>query len=58
MAAGMEQLLALAPEARRAMGRRGRAYVESHFDSRILAARFEAALGEAMLSCGGRAHAS
>ncbi len=58
MAAGMEQLMALAPEARRAMGRRGRAYVEAHFDARILAARFETALREAVLCRLGRAHAS
>jgi glycosyltransferase involved in cell wall biosynthesis len=44
MAAGMERLLALEPEARQAMGRRGRAYVREHFDFRVLAARFEGAL--------------
>jgi glycosyltransferase involved in cell wall biosynthesis len=48
MAAGMEQLLALGPEARRAMGRRGRAHVAAHFDCRILAVRFESALEAAM----------
>jgi glycosyltransferase involved in cell wall biosynthesis len=58
MAAGMERLLALGPEARREMGRRGRAYVEANFDSRILAARFESALREGVLSRSGRAHAS
>ena len=58
MAAGMEQLLALGPEALRAMGRRGRAHVEANFDFRILAGRFEAALREAVLCRSGRAHAS
>jgi len=58
MAEGMERMMALAPEARRAMGRRGRAYVEANFDSRILAARFAAALREAELSRIWRTHAS
>ena len=58
MAAGMRQLLDLEPGARRAMGRRGRAYVEAHFDSRALAARFEGALREAVLARSGRSHAS
>jgi len=58
MAEGMERMLALSPEARRAMGRRGRAYVEANFDSRILAARFAGALREAELSDLWRNHAS
>jgi glycosyltransferase involved in cell wall biosynthesis len=57
MAAGMERMLALAPEARRAMARRGRAYVEAHCDSRLLAARFAAALQTVVLQAG-RSHAS
>ena len=58
MAAGMERLLALGPRVRREMGRRGRARVEAEYDSRLLAARFERALREGMLSRSGRAHAS
>jgi glycosyltransferase involved in cell wall biosynthesis len=55
MAAGMEQLLALGPEVRRAMGRRGRAHVEAQFDCRVLAARFETALQAAQQTHWGRA---
>jgi len=58
MAAGMERLLALDPGVRREMGRRGRAHVEAEFDSRLLAARFDRALREGILSRAGRAHAS
>jgi glycosyltransferase involved in cell wall biosynthesis len=58
MAAGMERLLALGSGPRREMGRRGRAHVEANFDFRVLAARFEAVLTEAVLCRRGRAHAS
>ena len=58
MAAGMERLIALEPGERRAMGLRGRAYVEAHFDFRILAGRFAGALLEAVRPRAGRVHAS
>jgi glycosyltransferase involved in cell wall biosynthesis len=58
LAEGMERLLAMAPAARREMARRGRAYVEAHFDVRVLARRFETALWSAMLARHGRVHAS
>ncbi len=57
MAAGLERMLAMGPGERRAMGLRGRAYVEAHFDVRILAGRFEGALREALQARPGRTHA-
>ena len=58
LAEGMAQLVALAPEARREMGLRARNQVAERYDSRILAARFEAALQTAVAFRQGRAHAS
>jgi glycosyltransferase involved in cell wall biosynthesis len=57
MAAGMEELLALEPGARREMARRGRAHVEAQFDLRVLAGRFEAALEAALAGPAGCTHA-
>jgi glycosyltransferase involved in cell wall biosynthesis len=57
MAAGMERLLELGPEARRGMARRGRAHVEANFDFRILATRFESALRAAQSNRRRRTHA-
>ena len=58
LAEGMEQLVRLPAEARREMGLRARAQVETQFDIRVLAGRFEQALHAAMASRQGRAHAS
>lgn len=58
MAAGMEQVLRMEPQARRAMALRGRAHVEAHFGFPALAAAFEGALQAAMAPRHGRAHAS
>jgi glycosyltransferase involved in cell wall biosynthesis len=57
MADGMARLLAMPPEARRDLGRRGRACVEARFDMRILAARFAGALDMALAARAGRSHA-
>ena len=40
------RFVALAPEARRAMGLRGRAFVEQNFDERLVIARYLAVVGE------------
>jgi glycosyltransferase involved in cell wall biosynthesis len=57
MAEAMARLLALSPEHRRDLGRRGRASVEARFDMRILAARFAGALDAARAVREGRDHA-
>jgi glycosyltransferase involved in cell wall biosynthesis len=57
MAEGMERLLAMGPEARRDLARRGRAQVEERFDLRLLAARFAGALDAARATRAGRDHA-
>ena len=58
MAAAMTRLQEMDPGLRRAMGLRGRAHVEAHFDFRILAKRFEGALLAALASRERGAHAS
>jgi glycosyltransferase involved in cell wall biosynthesis len=58
MAEAMASLMEAGPEACRAMGQRGRAHVEAHFDFRVLAQRFEGALLEAQAARPRRIHAS
>jgi glycosyltransferase involved in cell wall biosynthesis len=57
MAEGMARILAMPPETRRELGRRGRASVEARFDMRVLAARFAGALVAALAVRAGRSHA-
>ena len=50
LAAGMTQLMEAGPEACRAMGLRGRAHVEAHYEFALLARRFEGALLAALVA--------
>ena len=57
LADGVERLMGLSAQERWAMGSRGRAHVEAHFDAKVLAATLERALLEACGRSHGRAHA-
>lgn len=59
VAAGLRRLAALAPEVRRAMGRRGRAFVQAHHTWPVLAHRFlEAVQAARAASPAGQPHAA
>ena len=46
LATAMKRFLALSPEARRDMGQAGRAFVEAHYDERIVIDRYLELAGE------------